>query len=166
MIAATKILNAQDLFDVGGEWGAGFNTRISGWDYQEANGYPAYPSADRASGWQRADQMIEAGKIYYYHRFRHIARGEVCNGYAFPYGGTFVCNECGWKDLKKPWMAVKVYKDGNAWCCIGTPFINLQASDNYAFGDTREEALNKYEALMHERELAAINSIEVQEGGK
>ena len=39
---------------------------------------------------------------------------------------------------------VKCFRDGSAWCCVGEGFENLQESDNYAFGDTRIEAIENY----------------------
>lgn len=43
-----------------------------------------------------------------------------------------------------------VVPDGNAWCCYGENFINLQESNNYAFGDTREEAINEFYKVMNQ----------------
>lgn len=48
------------------------------------------------------------------------------------------------------WWTIKVYKEGNAWCCVGLGFTDLQSSSNYAFGCTREEAINSYGALYTE----------------
>lgn len=39
---------------------------------------------------------------------------------------------------------IKTMKDGDAWCCIGKDFTDLQSSDDYEFGDTREEAVKNY----------------------
>lgn len=128
--------------------------RINGYTDQEANGYPAYRSRSRWSGWAKADKLIDDGKIFYKHIFNHLAWGQVCNRQfsgAFPYGGTYVCNGCGRSHVDEPWWNVKVYRDGNAWCCIGLGFLDLQTSDNYAFGDTREQALANYEKLMLEK---------------
>jgi hypothetical protein len=54
-----------------------------------------------------------------------------------------VCNGCGSKDVDKEWWKIKVEKDGNQFCCHGLDFVNLQESDNYAFGKTyqREDPL-------------------------
>ncbi len=38
----------------------------------------------------------------------------------------------------------KCTPDGNSWCCVGAGFVDLQESDNYAFGDTREEAIDAF----------------------
>lgn len=43
---------------------------------------------------------------------------------------------------------MKGMKDGNAWCCVGAGFENLQESDNYSFGETRAEAIENYGKLM------------------
>ncbi len=128
---------------------AGFNRRVYGQSYADAFQYP-HERQDRAmyGGWNLADKMIRDGKLFYRHNFHH---GFGCDGYAFEYGGTMVCNTCGHKDLQREWWNIKVFKDGNAWCCIGTGFENLQESDNYAFGDTREEAIKNYGELMRER---------------
>ena len=47
-----------------------------------------------------------------------------------------VCNSCGNKDVDKEWWKIKVEKDGNEYCCHGLDFVNLQESNNYAFGKT------------------------------
>jgi len=39
---------------------------------------------------------------------------------------------------------IKVYEDGNAWCCVGEGFKDLQESDNYVFADTRKDAIKKF----------------------
>ena len=89
-----------------------------------------------------------AGKLFYVQPFKHKWGDDICKGHAFPYGGTWVCNTCNRSNLDAEWWKVKVYKDGNAWCCVNTDFEDLQASDDYAFGDTRNEALKNYETLM------------------
>ena len=38
----------------------------------------------------------------------------------------------------------KCQQDGDAWCCVGEGFVNLQESNNYAFGDTWGEAVDKF----------------------
>lgn len=43
---------------------------------------------------------------------------------------------------------IRVFKDGAAWCCVGEGFKDLQESDNYAFGDTRDEAIAAYGKIM------------------
>jgi hypothetical protein len=133
----------------------GFNRRIYGETFNEAFGYPCAHDPSGWAGFELVEKMIMSGKIYFVHRFRHIKyrKGEeICKGYAFPYGGTYVCNTCNNSKLNRHWWKVKVYKDGTAWCCVGEGFEDLQKSDNYAFGETREESLEKYEVLMFERD--------------
>lgn len=147
-----KLLTADCILkDGSGDVGSGFNRRVFGETYNEACGYPNPPNRGLYAGWQKADDLINEGKIYYTHIFRHQRGDSVCDGVSFPYGGTFVCNTCGQSRLNKPWWIVKVMKDGNAWCVVGESFVNLQESDNYAFGDTKEEALRNYEKLMMEK---------------
>lgn len=38
--------------------------------------------------------------------------------------------------------AYVIQPDGNQWCATGAGFEDLHDSDNYAFGDTKEEALS------------------------
>lgn len=49
--------------------------------------------------------------------------------------------------FKRDNLIIKVMPDGNAFCCVGEGFINLQESDNYAFGNTFEEAIENFKAL-------------------
>jgi len=143
---------AQDFFDdYEPSWGAGFNMRVLGdappiasehWDF-----------AQRHHGWNRADRMAREGKIYAVHVFPHD-----CSGHAFQYGGYWVCNTCGRKGVDKDWWQIKCSKDGDAWCCVGPGFENLQESDNYAFGDTYDAAIEAYGKLMLDREKDAIRA--------
>jgi len=123
----------------------GFNSRILG--DNAPTGHPYCPK--RYAGWQLADEMINKGKLFYANKFRHLKMkgGTICEGWSFEYGGTQVCNDCGRKNIAEDWWKVKVFKDGNAWICIGEDFENLQESDNYSFGDTRDEALKNYQSL-------------------
>lgn len=43
-----------------------------------------------------------------------------------------------------------IFLDGNAYCVVGPEFVNLQESDCYAFGDTREEAIANYAVRRHD----------------
>lgn len=141
---------AQDVLPLhfAGSTYAGFNRRV----YGEANWADAFRyqaerfDRDMNAGWEAADKMIREGKIFYVHNFHSIE----CHSkhHAFQYGGFWVCNGCGNKGVDKPWWTIKVMQDGNAWCCVGDGFINLQESDNYAFGDTREEAIENYGRAM------------------
>lgn len=139
--------SAQDYFkNAGGEFNAGFNSRLHGYTYQERFGYPCKPSSDEISGWRSAEEMIDEGKAFFVHNFHHTH--SECKGHAFLYGGFWVCNICGGKDVDRPWWIIKVQRDGDAYCCIGEGFINLQESNNFAFGDTWNEAVNNYGDLM------------------
>lgn len=95
-------------------------------------------------GFCHARDMINKGEIFYIHNFHK----KECTGYeptsAFQYGGFWCCNSCGKRSVDKKWWAIKVFRDGNEWCCIGEGFENLQVSRNYAFGKSREEAINNY----------------------
>lgn len=122
---------------------AGFNRKIFGHDYNDAFRHPhERANRDMQGGWMLAEELIEKGEIYFVHNFHQSH--ENCSGLAFLYGGSFVCNTCQKNNLEKPWWVIKVYKDGNAWCCVGEDFINLQESDNVAFAETRKEAIENY----------------------
>ena len=142
---ANKILYCQDVKPhMGGGFSGGFNSRIHGQSYQESCGYPNR-DPDRGQGWTYADDMIKDGKLYYQHTFEHLNGNKICKGGSFEYGGFEVCNTCGRKGVNEPWWNVKVMKDGNAWFVGGEGFEDLQASDNYTFGGTKEEALQNYQ---------------------
>lgn len=49
--------------------------------------------------------------------------------------------------FKRDDLIIKVMPDGNAFCCVGEGFIDLIESENYAFGDTFEEAITNFKAL-------------------
>lgn len=141
---------AQDVMrGNGGSAFAGFNCRVFGDSYLDTFQHD-HQRQDREmhSGWNLADRMINEGRLFYIHNFHKGYSG--CDGHAFQYGGTWVCNTCNRSKLDREWWKIKVYKDGNAWCCIGTGFENLQESENYAFGDTREESIENYGKLMAE----------------
>lgn len=149
--AMGKLQYAQDFFEhAGGQFGGGFNSFVRGHDYDEAVSRETYDIGARINGWRRAEKLWDEGKLFAVHRFRHLSYGgpEICNGYAFPYGGNWVCNTCGCKNLDKPWWTIKHMMDGNAHFVHGMGFENLQESDNFAFGATKQEALDNYEAKM------------------
>lgn len=139
----THLVTAQDIFrwPFDTSFAGGFNQRVFGESFADTT--RAWDSAARGSGWWKADEMIQAGKIYFVHPFPHGT--DRCH--AFPYGGTWVCNGCGQSRLEKPWWRIRAFKDGSAWCCVGEGFEDLQVSDNYAFGDTRDEAITAYGQL-------------------
>ena len=39
-----------------------------------------------------------------------------------------------------------IFQDGDAYCVVGPEFVDLEESDCYAFGDTREQAIANYAA--------------------
>lgn len=142
----TTFLAAQDMTDYsfvcnGGSAAVGFNRRVGGETYLDCFRYP-HERTDRYlhSGWDLAEKLIDAGKIYFVNNFHHLD----CNGFAFRYGGTWVCNSCGGSHLDNEKWKIRVFKDGDAWCCVGLGFINLQESTNYAFGHTRDESIENY----------------------
>lgn len=148
--ATHALQTAQDVFPnfQGGSFGAGFNRRVSGETYGGCFKYDSERTdRDLHAGWDAAEKLIAQGRIYYIHNF-HASHGGCERGFAFQYGGKWVCNACGNEGVNKPWWAIKVQKDGNAWMCCGLGFENLQESDNYAFGETPEQAIENYGALM------------------
>ena len=118
----------------------GFNMFISGHSRPKPNEYFDY--YERVQGFDFAEKMAKENSISFTHRFKCN-----CGGHAFQYGGFFVCNSCGGKGVDKDWWKIKVEKDGDAYCCHGLNFINLQESENYAFGNTFNDAINNYEKL-------------------
>jgi len=113
--------SAQDYLieTASGENRGGFNSRLQGDSRLETlRGYHSGPRwAQRAAGWDLANGMINGGEIF--------SKTEI--------------------DGKK--IEFKCMKDGNAWCCVGPDFDNLQESDCYAFGDTRDEAIKAFSQL-------------------
>ena len=45
-----------------------------------------------------------------------------------------------------------IFLDGDAVCIIGPNFTDLDETDHYAFGATREQAIDNYAAGWHSRE--------------
>lgn len=121
---------------------AGMSLRINGGDYSDLNSF-----ANKSSmygGFVAAEQMIDIGQIFYVHSFK------CANAYCptrFQYGGFWACNTCNTHINTPDWWKIKVAKDGNAWACTGDGFINLQESKNFAFGDTKDEAIENYRLL-------------------
>lgn len=141
-----KLKYAQDLIKASTSVMGGFNTFISGGQEPKANEY-----GDKSEwyailqGYQYARKMAKEDGIAFTNPFKC---GSSKDCFPFEYGGFFVCNSCGNKAVDKEWWKIKVEKDGNAYCCHGLDFVNLQESDNVAFGDTFEDAINNYGALM------------------
>ena len=136
-----EFLMAQDLVKTeSGYVRGGFNMRLHGDSISDLN--DCKPSAPYNQGYWLADKMINDGKIFYTGRFKC-----ECGSRLFTYGAGWHCT-CGRTQKEKKWWIIKVFKDGNAWCCIGLGFENLQESDNYAFGNSRQDAINAYEKIM------------------
>jgi hypothetical protein len=110
--------SAQDYLSpqASGHLRGGFNTRLQGGSRMlNLDGVGPGPMwAERNAGWEKADAMIRKGEV-----FSSVKRGK----------GAYI---------------FKCQADGNAFFCIGTDFINLQVSDNYSFGDTWQEAVDKF----------------------
>lgn len=122
---------------------AGFDMFINGHrEITFADGY--YDAYERIQGYSYAKKMAKEDGIAFIHPFK--CRENNC--FPFQYGGFFVCNHCGMKDVDKDWWKIKVEKDGNEYCCHGLDFINLQESNNYAFGKTFDQAVENYGKLM------------------
>lgn len=139
-----KLKFAQDLIETNNvSIDCGFNMFILGDKYPS---YEYYDFSDRMRGYDYAKKMAEEKGI----AFTYVFRCE-CGGYPFNYGGFFVCNTCGGKGVDKEWWKIKVEKDGNMFCCRGLDFINLQESENYAFGETFQESIKNYGELMNEK---------------
>lgn len=111
-----------------GQMRGGFNARLQGESFAKALEFvpQGWHWGQRCAGWDAANKMILDGKIYSVHRFEFLP---PCT-------------------LWPEWWVVKVYKDGDEWCCVGEGFESLQESDNFAFGDTRDQALENYKQLM------------------
>jgi hypothetical protein len=138
--------NAQDLIKASNPHvRGGFNQFIHGTgepvmsDYGDKSQWAA-----ESQGYEFAKKMAEQDCI----AFTHVFKCGQAGCFPFSFGGSFVCNSCGRNELKKDWWEIKVEKDGDSFCCHGLDFINLQESENYAFGDTFNEAIANYETVM------------------
>lgn len=119
----------------------GFNMFIFGQDRPLHHEY--YDAYERSQGYEYAKEMAKKGELAFTHKFKCS-----CGDIPFMYGGFWVCNGCGGKNVDKEWWKIKVEKDGNEYCCHGLDFIDLQESDNYAFGKTFHKAIENYGELM------------------
>lgn len=136
---------AQDLFKANRTLSAGFNQFINGNSSPKRSDYgDKLQWYSETQGYDYAKQMAKEQGI----AFTHIFKCEKSGCFPFSYGGFMVCNSCGNKDVDKEWWKIKVEKDGNEYCCHGLDFVNLQESNNYAFGKTFELAIENYGRLM------------------
>lgn len=138
-----KLKYAQDLIKTANSSiDCGFNMFIHGKPSPlYTDGYNDFYA--RSQGWSYAKEMAKKGEIAFTHRFKCR-----CGGYPISYGGFWCCNSCGGKDVDMEWWNIKVEKDGDSFCCHGLDFVNLQESNNYAFGLSFEEAISNYETEM------------------
>lgn len=140
-----KLKYAQDLIKTSSvHVNCGFNQFIGGADEPKKSDYGSHEQwYAELQGYEYAKDMAKRSGIAFTHKFKC-----GCGGYAFQYGGFWVCNKCGNKGVDKEWWKIKVEKDGNQFCCHGLDFEDLQSSNNYAFGETFETAINNYEQQM------------------
>lgn len=145
-----KLKYAQDLIKTSNVYVAnGFNQFVMGHERPNfGDGYSPQEANARIQGYEYAEKMAKNGEIVFTHSFKC---GKYSDCHPFQYGGFFVCNSCRRKSVDKYWWIIKVEKDGNAYCCHGIDFINLQESENYAFGNTFQEAIENYGFLMVHR---------------
>ncbi len=47
--------------------------------------------------------------------------------------------------------------DGDAYCVVGPEFVDLEISDCYAFGDTREQAIANYVARIRDPKVPRVD---------
>lgn len=93
----------------------GFNCRLFGDSRSETlDGARGQIWADTFAGWEKADAMIRNGEI-----FSEIKTSKVR-------------------------IRFKCQKDGDSYCCVGFDFVNLQESENYAFGDSWQGAIDNF----------------------
>lgn len=141
-----KIKHAEELIKASSGYArAGFNMFIDGDTEPKSSEYRDKSEwYSLIQGYQFAQKMAKEDGIFFTYPFKCSQSG--C--FPFKYGGFFVCNSCGNKNVDRDWWKIRVVKDGNAFCCHGIDFINLQESNNYAFGDTYENAIENYRTVI------------------
>lgn len=140
-----ELKTAQELIKSNPSVCCGFNTFIFGGREPRRSDYGSGDQwGAEVQGYNYAKKMAKENGIAFTHVFKCGRR----DCFPFKYGGFFVCNDCGGKGVDKEWWKIKVEKDGNEFCCHGLDFINLQESNNYAFGATFELAIENYGRLM------------------
>lgn len=117
----------------------GMNIRIEGGTFMDLREH--YDHSDMYPYFNKADEMINEGRIFFVYPFK--CERERCPT-RFQYGGFWACNSCNTHINTPDWWKIKVTKDGNQYCCVGNGFTNLQESDNYAFGETFQIAIDNY----------------------
>lgn len=145
MSTENKFEHAQDICErlykfVSAQFRAGFSIRINGGNYSELTSHSDWRDG-KNQGFDEAERLIKEGKIFFVYPFE--CERESCPT-RFQYGGYWACNSCNIHIDTPDWWKIRVFKDGNAFCCIGEGFINLQESNNYAFGDNFQDAINQY----------------------
>ena len=72
-------------------------------------------------------------------------RGEICAQRIKGWDAAFELIKSGKAFYKHhSGEVIKCFQDGDKWICVGDGFINLQESDNYAFGDDFYHAIEVY----------------------
>jgi len=145
-----KLKDAQELIKANSNVMGGFNQFIYGMGEPKRGDYGDKSQwYSEQQGYEYAKKMAKEDGIAFTYLFKCGSKNNNCH--PFPYGGSIVCNSCGSNNVKKDWWKIKVEKDGNAFCCHGLDFINIQESNNYAFGHTFEESILNYEKIMLEQ---------------
>lgn len=140
-----KLKYAQELIKATPIFMSGFNQFINGVGKPKFSDYGNKPEwYVSMQGYEHAYEMAKEKAIAFTHVFK--CNKDAC--FPFSYGGFMVCNACGQKSVEQDWWKIKVEKDGDMYCCHGLDFINLQESDNYAFGETFESAIKEYSKVI------------------
>jgi hypothetical protein len=119
---------------------AGLSIRINGGTYSDLIDHSDWREGKHA-GFAEGERLIKEGKIFFVYPFECEREGCPTR---FQYGGYWACNNCNTHINTPDWWKIKVMKDGDQFCCIGIGFINLQESQNYAFGKSFQDAINNY----------------------
>jgi hypothetical protein len=134
---------------------AGMSIRINGGSYADLIEHSDWRDG-KSAGWYAAEELINNGRVFFVYPFE-CERTECPT--RFQYGGFWACNKCNTHISTPEWWKIKVMKDGNKYCCVGNGFINLQESNNYAFGDNYIDAINNYWHLMMEQQKSPITEL-------
>lgn len=149
-----KIKYAKDLIKANTNIMCGFDSFINGRSEPKRNEYGDKSEwYGRFLGYQKAKEMAQSDGIAFIHPFQ-CGKSKSCH--PFEYGGFFVCNACGNKNVDKEWWKIEVVKDGNMFHCRGLDFVNIQESENHAFGTTFHEAINNYQEVILTQQGTAL----------